>query len=105
MWVSGNDKTPIVEYGTTRNLGLIVKGTSSTYSVDDMINCESSSQATINFLDPGFIHNVLLNNLKSKTTYYYRVGDGTTWSDIFQFTSAPPVGPSSGISLVAFGGS
>jgi hypothetical protein len=54
--------------------------------------------------DPGFgsftqtpLNSTLVTNhrveissgLLSNTTYYYRVGDGTDWSDTFEFTTAP----------------
>ncbi len=31
-----------------------------------------------------------LSGLSSGTTYYYQVGDGTTWSEVFHFTTADP---------------
>lgn len=35
------------------------------------------------------LNEVKLTGLKAETTYYYKVGDGTKWSDAMSFTTAP----------------
>lgn len=46
---------------------------SKTYTANDM--CSSPANGT-QFVDPGFIHDVLLTNLKPGTQYYYSYGSG-----------------------------
>lgn len=41
----------------------------------------------------GLIHHVRLAGLAPSTTYFYRVGDSTAWSQEFSFKSSPGVGP------------
>lgn len=106
MWVSGIPNGTQVKYGLSQdNLQYVASGTSDTYSKEDMLNCERNSYAVSYFIDPGFIHNVLLTNLKSNTKYYYRVGDGENWSKVFHFIAPKLIGPEVGIKVIAFGGS
>ncbi|HLW20886.1 MAG TPA: metallophosphoesterase family protein [Cyclobacteriaceae bacterium] len=46
-------------------------------------------------------HSVTLDNLQSNTLYNYRVGDGTQWSEWFQFRTAG--GPDDKLSFLYFG--
>ena len=65
--------TPIVQYGVDPSTMAVVKGNiSKTYTADDM--CASPANEANAFVDPGYIHDVLLTNLKPGTRYYYSYG-------------------------------
>ena len=50
----------------------VIKGNiSKTYTADDMCAAPANSAQ---FVDPGFIHDVLLTNLEPGTRYYYSYG-------------------------------
>ena len=62
------DETSIVKFGIGKELESIVTGKSRTYTASDF--CFINGM----FIDPGFIHDVLLTNLKPSTIYYYSCG-------------------------------
>ena len=67
-----SEDTPIVHYGTDPSVMSVVKGNiSKTYTADDMCAAPANSAQ---FVDPGFIHDVLLTNLEPGTRYYYSYG-------------------------------
>ena len=47
--------------------------------------------SALNYTSP-LLHSVVVANLTPGVTYFYRVGDGTTFSGIFNFTSLPAPG-------------
>ena len=56
-----------------------------------------------NFIDPGFMHTILLTNLQPSTTYFYRVGsDEDGWSSVLSFTNKPADADSE-VSVIAYG--
>ena len=64
------DETPLVTFSKdskSRN-GTVVKGTSQTYKATDLCYLNGV------FIDPGYIHDVLLTGLEPSTTYYYSCG-------------------------------
>ena len=64
------DETPLVTFSKdskSRN-GTVVKGTSETYKATDLCYLNGV------FIDPGYIHDVLLTGLEPSTTYYYSCG-------------------------------
>ena len=70
--VSIPDETGIVRYGTSPTDWTVVTGNiSKTYTADDMCALPANGST---FVDPGFIHDVLLTNLKPATRYYYFYG-------------------------------
>ena len=66
-----SDKTPLVLYGLDKAIKNMKEGTSKTYSASDMCNNPASG---VKFHDPGYIHDVLLTDLKPSMTYYYSYG-------------------------------
>ena len=62
------DETPVVKFGTQKELESIATGESQTYTASDF--CFINGM----FIDPGFIHDVLLTDLKPSTVYYYSCG-------------------------------
>jgi len=77
-WISRDkDEPSIVQYGlTSQNLDTNATGTIFTYTA----GIDGWS---------GWIHRVTLVELKTATTYYYRVGMPDSWSDVFTFVTAP----------------
>lgn len=72
-WVTLTGDVSVVEYGTTETtLTSIVKGSTSTYKDGGW---------------RGVIHYGTMTGLLPGTTYYYRVGDGSVWSDTYSFTT------------------
>ena len=62
------DETPVVKVGTNKSLAVVVKGKTKTYKASDF--CFLNGK----YIDPGFIHDVLLSKLKPSTIYYYSCG-------------------------------
>ena len=55
------------------------------------------------FIDPGYMHTILLENLLSSRTYFYCVGtDEHGWSQIYSFTNRPAI-KDEAVNLIAFG--
>eukprot|EP00944_MAST-04C_sp_MAST-4C-sp1_P011916 g11916.t1 len=81
-FVSGSPSVPLVKVGPTRGgeKTMVYKGTSTTYSAQDM--CQSPANQTMQqwFRNPGMIHHVLLKGLKPSTRYFYQYGHEGTFS-------------------------
>jgi phosphodiesterase/alkaline phosphatase D-like protein len=60
----------------------------------------NGGSTALNYTSP-VLHTVVLTNLAPNTKYFYQVGDGTTFSSTFNFTSlaAPSKLPLVGFSL------
>ena len=65
------DETPVAYYGTNESVTMKVMGTTRTYTAKDM--CAPTANTT-GFFDAGYIHDVLLIDLKPSTVYYYKFG-------------------------------
>lgn len=66
-------ESPLVQYGVDPSTMSVVKGNiSKTYTAADM--CAEPAGDVNAFVDPGYIHDVLLTNLKPGTRYYYSYG-------------------------------
>ena len=73
---------------------------SRTYANTDM--CGSPATDAGNFVEPGFLHEVLLTGLEPKTRYYYQYGIGGNYSAVHSFVSAPVVDPDYSFSFVVY---
>ena len=64
------EETPLVIFSKDSELhgGTIVQGSSKTYKATDLCFLNGV------FIDPGYIHDVLLTDLEPSTTYYYSCG-------------------------------
>eukprot|EP00002_Diphylleia_rotans_P009510 TRINITY_DN1982_c0_g2_i2.p2 TRINITY_DN1982_c0_g2~~TRINITY_DN1982_c0_g2_i2.p2 ORF type:complete len:520 (+),score=106.75 TRINITY_DN1982_c0_g2_i2:52-1611(+) len=78
MWVTF-ESTPVnaVRYGTSSG-----QFTSLAYGNETTYNAGETGW-------DGFVHEVLLTDLRPFTTYYYQVGDGRIWGKQFSFHTAP----------------
>lgn len=102
MWVSGTMESPVVQYGVDPSTMSVVKGNiSKTYTAADM--CSEPANDTNAFVDPGYIHDVLLTNLKPGTRYYYSYGSEKAMSPIHHFNTAPPVGSANTFTALVYG--
>ncbi len=84
-WQTYSSTSSTVQYGVTQVLGSIIEGSQFTYAGYD-----------------GYLHSATLSSLTPGTTYYYKVGDGVNWSEVFSFTTAPVVGSTASFTVVAW---
>jgi hypothetical protein len=101
---NSNAHTPRCQYGLNpSSLEWEANGTTLTYTASDMCEGRATVWGPQNFIDPGFMHTILLNNLQPSTTYFYRVGtDEDGWSSVFSFTNRP-VTEDSEVIIIAYG--
>jgi len=96
--------TPRCQYGLNpSSLEWQMNGTTLTYTASDMCEGTAIIWGPKNFIDPGFMHTILINNLQPSTTYFYRVGsDEDGWSSVYSFTNRPN-NEDSEVIIIAFG--
>ncbi|KAK9854186.1 hypothetical protein WJX84_001590 [Apatococcus fuscideae] len=85
----------LVQYGTTpTGLTGTASGITQTYNqiYNTTMDPRVGGSSALNYTSP-LLHSVVVANLTPGVTYFYRVGDGTTFSGIFNFTSLPAPGP------------
>ncbi|CAF2126035.1 unnamed protein product [Rotaria magnacalcarata] len=82
---------PQCQYGLIPSvLNFRQNGTTTTYTASDMCEGKANKWGPRTFIDPGYMHTILLEDLRPSTTYYYRVGsDEHGWSSIYSFTNRP----------------
>lgn len=95
---------PQCQYGLSPDLLSFTKGgTTTSYTASDMCEGKANQWGPQNFIDPGYMHTVLLEDLRPSTTYFYRVGtEEHGWSKIFSFTNRPATADEL-VSIIAFG--
>jgi hypothetical protein len=88
---SSSQYIPQCQYGLSRkSLSFRQSGTTTTYKASDMCEGIADIIAPQFFIDPGYMHTILLKGLRPSTTYYYLVGtDEHGWSDVYSFTNRP----------------
>ena len=103
QWTTGVQYTPTVEYGQCGGkLEQVATGTWRTYKASDM--CGPPANLSAHFVDPGYIHDVLLRGLKPNRKYCYRCGSpGFKYSSEKSFTSPIPPGSDTPFKFVAYG--
>ena len=84
---NSNESLCQCQYGFNRDsLDHQINGISDKYQSSDMCEGKANQIGPQTFIDPGFIHKILLENLLPSTIYYYRVGnDFDGWSSIDSF--------------------
>ena len=102
-WTTGVRYTPTVEYGECGGkLDKIATGMSRTYKASDM--CGPPANISAHFMDPGYIHDVVMTGLKPKTRYCYRYGSpGFKYSREKSFMSAIKPGDDHKFKFVIYG--
>ncbi|CAF1436280.1 unnamed protein product, partial [Adineta ricciae] len=95
---------PQCQYGfDPSSLQWNVQGTTITYQASDMCEGPANITGPQAFIDPGYMHTILLQDLRPSTIYYYRVGsDEHGWSSIRSFTNRP-TDINTQVNLIAFG--
>jgi len=80
MWVTQHKTDTVVQYGkVSGELSLSVEGHDPVfYTFDPYVS--------------GVIHTAVITGLQPSTTYYYKCGGLSGWSEEFSFTTAPKVG-------------
>ena len=83
--------TPQCQYGLSpTSLNFQQNGSTTTYTASDMCEARATTVGPQTFIDPGYMHTMLLEDLRPSTTYYYRVGtDEHGWSAIYSFINRP----------------
>ncbi|KII74439.1 putative inactive purple acid phosphatase 27 [Thelohanellus kitauei] len=71
MWTSALDRQSFVIYWTERNTTQKSYAYTRKYTASDMCGSPANSSG---YMDPGFIHDVVLFNLKPNEKYWYYVG-------------------------------
>ncbi len=101
---NSNAHIPRCQYGLNPlSLEREANGTTLTYRASDMCEGGATISGPQNFIDPGFMHTILLNDLHPSTTFFYRVGtDEDGWSSVYSFTNRPANGDSE-VTLIAYG--
>ncbi|KAL4140320.1 hypothetical protein PRNP1_014605 [Phytophthora ramorum] len=94
MFNSGSNIKPVVKYGESpQNLDSQATGTSTTYGAGDMCHPPATTLGQRSFRDPGFMHTVIMTDLKPDTYYYYQYGhEEYVWSHVRRFKSRPVAG-------------
>ena len=101
-WTTGTPTLPMVFYGLSAdNLLHSSSGVSKTYSLSEL--CGPPANDSVYFIDPGFMHDVLLTNLQPKTTYFYKFGSNGVYSEVKTFTTAVAPGDSTPFTFIAYG--
>jgi hypothetical protein len=95
---------PQCQYGlSSSSLNFHQNGTTTTYTASDMCEGKATTWGPQTFIDPGYMHTILMEDLRPSTTYYYRVGtDEHGWSTIYSFTNRPATKDES-VYLIAYG--
>ncbi|KAL8004924.1 hypothetical protein Plhal703r1_c09g0049741 [Plasmopara halstedii] len=92
MFNSGSSKTPMVKYGeNAQDLKFHATGTTTTYGADDLCHAPANVLGQKSFRDPGYMHTVIMTDLKPGTYYYYQYGheEEHAWSHVRRFKSKP----------------
>ncbi|CAF1151600.1 unnamed protein product [Adineta steineri] len=102
---NSNAHIPRCQYGLNRlSLEWEANGTTLTYTASDMCEGQATVWGPQKFIDPGFMHTILLSDLHPSTMYFYRVGnDDDGWSSIYSFTNRPAINEDSEVTVIAFG--
>ncbi|KAE9109456.1 hypothetical protein PF007_g12232 [Phytophthora fragariae] len=92
MFNTASSKTPIVKYGENpQGLKYKATGTSTTYGADDLCHAPANVLGQRAFRDPGYMHTVIMTDLKPDTYYYYQYGhEEYGLSHVRRFKSRPP---------------
>ena len=70
---------------------IIETGSATTCSASDLCGAPANQTDAGHFINPGYIHTILITSLLPDTVYYYKLHTNvTSWSPIYSFTSPPP---------------
>ena len=72
----------------SKSIGQITEARATPFFDESIKNVEGTSTFWMDGNPSAMGHRVVFDNLKPKTMYLYRVGDGENWSEWFQFTTS-----------------
>ncbi len=72
----------------SKAVGQVAVATASPFFSENVTSVDGTSDFWQNNDSSAMGHKVVFNNLKPETTYLYRVGDGNSWSEWFQFRTS-----------------
>ena len=102
QWTSGSRELPTVRYGLAADtLFLTAHGLTRTYNSTDM--CGPPANTTRAFVDPGYLHDVLLANLMPSSKYYYQFGSSSALSDVQTFMTPLRPGDKTPFTFLTYG--
>ena len=85
---NGNTNEMIIQWGTQEDTTLSCPSeTNVEYGLNNNDLSQTASGDNDMYLWTTCIHTVILTELAPNTTYYYRVGGGNEWSDVFSFST------------------
>lgn len=91
-WSGDPKTTQSVNWRTSvevvQGLAEVVQADAGPYFSEKAVQVSASSEALKSDLSTAHFHSATFKNLKPGTVYAYRVGDGTNWSEWFQFRTA-----------------
>ncbi|KAG7387835.1 hypothetical protein PHYPSEUDO_013606 [Phytophthora pseudosyringae] len=92
LFNSGSSNMPVARYGENpQDLKFHATGTSTTYGADDLCHAPANVLGQRAFRDPGYMHTVIMTDLKPDTYYYYQYGhEEHVLSHVRRFKSRPP---------------
>jgi len=101
IWVTGENATGVVQYGTARGEYnyTVNAGPAYTYTPDQMC---ANSNAQFFYRFPGYFSDAIMTNLTPSTRYYYRYGVTNHWSAEHSFVAAPETSPDTPVSVIAY---
>ena len=101
-WTTGTSTVPVVLYGLSPdNLQFSASGVSRTYTASDM--CGPPANDSTHFIEPGYLHDVLLTDLQPSTVYYYKYGSEGTFSNVSTFKTAAASGDPRPFKFIMYG--
>ncbi|CAF0977712.1 unnamed protein product [Adineta ricciae] len=101
---NSNQLLPQCQYGLdSTSLVFQMSGNTVTYQASDMCEGKANVTSPQAFINPGYMHTILLEDLRPSTIYYYRVGNNEHgWSPIYHFTNRPATIDDE-VNLIAYG--
>lgn len=111
QFITASDGDPFVEVThPNNNTSFDYEYKTTTYTNEDLCQAPANSTDAGNFIAPGNLHSVILNDLTPDTNYTYRVGlmkkggsDIVYTDEYYSFTTAPVVGSKDPFAFIAFG--
>ncbi|CAF3354251.1 unnamed protein product [Rotaria sp. Silwood2] len=102
---NSSEYIPECQYGlNASSLQWHAQGTTITYKASDMCEGKANIPGPQTFIDPGYMHTIILENIRPSTTYFYRVGnDQHGWSSVLSFTNRPANDANAKVTIVAYG--
>lgn len=102
---NSSEYIPKCQYGLDSSvLQWHAQGTTITYEASDMCEGKANIPGPQTYINPGYTHTIILENILPSTTYFYRVGnDQHGWSSVLSFTNRPTSNINAKVNIIAYG--